>query len=512
MTGWRRVVWHAWSRTSDAELAEQLHRLVRPQRAGLGSVLAGLALAALHGAGIGFASGVHVAAAGAASWSALRDWSSVPLVPWAGWGALGGAVAVAAILGVAALLASRPLRQATWLDLLAPPVPPDKVMNGLNAAVDAIGKLIGDCDSGFVVFGVVIGLPALVLFLTMTGVVPGGVVGLAIALLIVAGGTLPGVRLASWMMGVGAILAVASGLPGATGHGAALVATCAAIVVGAAATFAFASAIALATRQSGQAWAYRGFLRGRPPLPTTTVEAVRQAVRGDGDEHAEWSRLVRQVDDLQPESQPVASWIELLVHGDWGARQVARCALLALGGEAMDALANRTKSAGPRTVEVMQAIHDDTTARLAPQARHLRCHDCLLRVERLAATTPLGAVAYWGCRGCHQSRRLYHCPAGAVMVLDEDLAHPPIVSGGALTVSWHQHGRLWDFDRVEVRRTGEHALQRFAQEVENDRDEARRRRYGTLPCRITEPSHLTPQSLSLLDDVLGSVGDSGDKA
>lgn len=498
MANWRGTIWRAWRRTSDEELAARLHDLVAEQSIGWAGGMALLCHAAIYGAALGFTIGVGLQAANLPSFGALQSWTTWPSMPWLAGGAGSGA-----LLAALALLVTRPLRRTAWLDAMAPPVAPDHFWDGIAEVCGAIGKFLHDDDSGWFAIVVLVLVPLATVLLVMGGQVPGGLVGAGLALLLALRGTIPGLRLSSWLAAGGLLAAVSMSGPGPTGEFGAFVSAVAAIACGGAVMFAVASLVTLESRGCGQAWAYRRMLAWPAPLPSETVAAARDALAdGVADEHA-WGPLFDAVDRLRPDDRRPSAWIDKLSASDWRERLVARCALVVLGGEAMDDLSSRAGAEGDVVVEVMQAIGERTALELRHRAADCRCSHCLMRYERLSARIPGGRVRYYGCRNCHRSRRPHYCPNGAVMLLDERRPLAKAVADGQLVVEWHGLGQVWDFDCVTVRQAGEKELQRFVQAIENDSDRQRRKRYPKLPCTIDPQLDLSPQSRVMLSQYLG---------
>jgi len=185
--------------------------------------------------------------------------------------------------------------------------------------------------------------------------------------------------------------------------------------------------------------------------------------------------------------------------------------LVALGGEQVPALMAVAGQANHPLQRVAGQLLDDiereTTARLAGQAARLLCPACLARcTAHTLPLSPLNPMTYYGCRICGQSRTFLEvAPGQVVAVLDEDSPTEPLRQQGALRVNWLRYRKLFDFDRIEIIRADDEAVERFAVQAGNETDLARRAAYATIPCAIAPDCLLSENSRRILERLFGPV-------
>ena len=155
---------------------------------------------------------------------------------------------------------------------------------------------------------------------------------------------------------------------------------------------------------------------------------------------------------------------------------------------------------GPKAVQLLQAIGQETTARLAYRADRMLCPHCLTFCgAHIASMLEDFNVRYYGCRMCKQSRRLWE--GEVVAVLDAGMGVGPIHQHGETRVNWLAWRELFDFHSVEIVQATDEDVERFAVQVGNDTDPFRRPRYGQMQCVVKPECKLSENTLRILDSV-----------
>lgn len=117
-------------------------------------------------------------------------------------------------------------------------------------------------------------------------------------------------------------------------------------------------------------------------------------------------------------------------------------------------------------------------------------------------------MTYYGCRICGQSRSFLEVEPGQVIaVLDEDNPAEQLHQEGTLRVNWLRYRKLFDFDRIEIIRADDEAVERFAVQAGNETDPTRRAAYVNIPCAIAPDCALSVNSRRILERLFGPVED-----
>ena len=90
-------------------------------------------------------------------------------------------------------------------------------------------------------------------------------------------------------------------------------------------------------------------------------------------------------------------------------------------------------------------------------------------------------------------------------VLDQEMNAEQAQLEGVLRVSWLKRRSLFDFDRVEIVRSNNEQVERFAVQAGNDTDSLRRPRYREMPCQVASNCRLSENTLRILKNTFGSV-------
>jgi hypothetical protein len=161
-------------------------------------------------------------------------------------------------------------------------------------------------------------------------------------------------------------------------------------------------------------------------------------------------------------------------------------------------------------VWLLQSIGMETSERLAEKTEELLCSACVVHCHPLEISLPeQGQLTYYGCRRCRQSLDFQSWPAGVVAVLDQAGRKKKIQANGQIRVNWLADQDLFDFDRVEIIRASDEAVERFAVQVGNDTDEARNFRYKKMRCTVSSNCRLSANTLRVLEHTFGDVQTTG---
>jgi len=149
------------------------------------------------------------------------------------------------------------------------------------------------------------------------------------------------------------------------------------------------------------------------------------------------------------------------------------------------------------------AVSSITTA-LKSRASGLLCPHCLTHFgPHKVKLSWLQTITYYGCRNCGQSRAFFYGHVTAT--LDDKMTAEQSQQKRNLRINWLVHRALFDFDAVEIRRAGDEDVERFAVQVGNDTDPARRAQYPKMRCLIAPEAHLSINTLKILRKTFGQV-------
>ncbi|MCP4404383.1 MAG: HEAT repeat domain-containing protein [bacterium] len=232
--------------------------------------------------------------------------------------------------------------------------------------------------------------------------------------------------------------------------------------------------------------------------------------------HQEWTEVVQRLEERKKHPGSLAPLIADLTNEDWDKQFIARHTLTALGGEVIEPLMatlaqDSNASIRERAVWVLKRVVEDTTTRLARNAPHLVCSRCLVhfRAHRVNLSWWHKTFTYYGCRACRQSREFFDWPGEIVAVLDREMNAEQVQTEGVLRVNWLQRRSLFDFDRVEIVKSNDEQVERFAVQAGNDTDSVRRPRYKEMPCQVASNCRLSENTLRILKNTFGSVSNVG---
>ncbi len=146
------------------------------------------------------------------------------------------------------------------------------------------------------------------------------------------------------------------------------------------------------------------------------------------------------------------------------------------------------------------------TARWKHSAAQLLCPHCLTRYG--AHNVQLSwwrSITYYGCRVCGQSRNALAVAGPIIAALDNQMQTEYAHDGDALRINWLTRRQMFDFDEVEITQASDEDVERFAVQVGNDTDVARRPRYKHMRSVITNGCELSQNTQRVLQRMFGQV-------
>lgn len=145
------------------------------------------------------------------------------------------------------------------------------------------------------------------------------------------------------------------------------------------------------------------------------------------------------------------------------------------------------------------------TRQLAPQHAQLVCPTCLHRyMDHLLEVKGMEPITFYGCAICQDSTSFIRAET-IVAVLDETMAMETVQVETTLRVNWLARRQLFDFDRVEIVKAGDEAIERFAVQVGNDTDPRRKRRYPGMEWIILPGNEVAESTMKILERTFGRV-------
>ncbi len=211
----------------------------------------------------------------------------------------------------------------------------------------------------------------------------------------------------------------------------------------------------------------------------------------------EWAhRVVAPIEEFGPDALR-ASALDLY-SDDVDARYRAAYVLYVHGTEAIPlilAALDEAKTRKQLATRLVEAIAARSRRDYAYRHNHCFCPHCMTRFEkRSVRLSPLRAVDYYACRSCGSTRGAVQHTGKVVAVLDGNDREVVRADGDVLRVNWLARAKagvantldLFDFDSVDVVSASDEDLRRFLVDVANDTDEDRRKRYRTMPVRLSE--------------------------
>lgn len=184
---------------------------------------------------------------------------------------------------------------------------------------------------------------------------------------------------------------------------------------------------------------------------------------------------------------------------------------LALGAEAFPLLQEHCRRFNPLVRQLVTDIAHLSAAtqqQLSEKLKRLLCTACLVRFQAypidFLTSTDSFALTYYGCRYCRQSRNFIECDR-VVAVLDESMSAPYNLHNGELRVNWLNRRRLFDFERVEIIRATDEAVERFAVQVGNNTDSLQQPTYRYMECLISPACELSANTRHILHRTFGQT-------
>ncbi len=506
---WQQVIWRTWRNTDDRALATYLLDLVVDGPVGPWPRLPIGAIGAVAGAFAGLLVGLFA--------------SQAKLLPWTLGGALAGECA--------GLLFSRRLTWGQWLARLSP----DEGTEGGGSArallrLSILGRRAGSRPrlSAESAMSPVLTALAGLLFMLCGG--PAfGTAGVAV------GGALAAARI-SYIGGLAGTLLilpplVVLALLGELGMALLFLARpelrplllresplswSIGGIVGGLAGFVIGALCGLsAVRRSEYAWEWRALWSWWREMPRSDEleAALRQACAVNEQARERWSPLLSRLEEHKGRLGSPADLVAALQHGDWEQRFIARHALAALGGEAVERLeqeARDSRSALRRTaLWLLDNIADETAARLAGRANRLLCPRCMARCGEISVNMGDYLLTYYGCRSCGQSREFLEWPGEVAVVLDSRMEAAYRPAEGILWVNGLRCRLPPDAHRIDIAHATDEEVERFAVLLANDTNPERQVRYRNAACYVEKGCSLSENTLRILERLFGRIESAG---
>ena len=181
-----------------------------------------------------------------------------------------------------------------------------------------------------------------------------------------------------------------------------------------------------------------------------------------------------------------------------------------LGGEiapVLQSIVDKKFILRPIAGQLLFDIGQDTEKRLKRRLSQWWCPDCLVHCgEHQTQVHWLDSFYYYGCRACHQSRRLVELADQRVIaVLDSTLSVEEFQLDSMIRVNWLIRRRLFDFDEVEILQATDEDVEHFAVQVGNDNDPVRQPLYKQMRCVVSPVCRLSENTLRILRWIFGKV-------
>lgn len=223
-----------------------------------------------------------------------------------------------------------------------------------------------------------------------------------------------------------------------------------------------------------------------------------------------WDKRLRRFDQAKKQIISLEELLEQLREHHWFDRFVAHHLLVPYSSEAIEPLhelvERRWTTLRETGLWLLRSIGAETTDRLAANADQLICPTCVVHcASREITLSNYPTITYYGCRACGQSLTFQSRPDKIIAVLNEGMVETQVRLDHALRVNWLKHGRLFDFDSVEIIRATDEAVERFAVRVGNDIDPFRDPRYNHMQCLIDPACKLSENTPRVLEQVFGLV-------
>lgn len=223
-----------------------------------------------------------------------------------------------------------------------------------------------------------------------------------------------------------------------------------------------------------------------------------------------WKKRLERLENRKRKFKSVPKLINKLEAEHWLERFFARHTILHIGGNTVNALVDLAQRDDENITTLvtwlLKSIEDETTERLEKDKELLYCKYCFRNCEQLVVDAFFSTgVKYYGCSECGQSLEFYRCESGVIAVLDNRLDEKEILCGDELRVNWIEHGRAFDFKRIEILQAENQEVERFVIQVGNDIDEERREAYKDMGCMISSECRLSANTVRILEHMFGGV-------
>jgi hypothetical protein len=208
--------------------------------------------------------------------------------------------------------------------------------------------------------------------------------------------------------------------------------------------------------------------------------AIQQAIKEDFQNHSEWAETLQQLREKRNQKVVITTLINNFESGDWKKRFIIR--------------------------QILRKISQDTHEVTTNSSSWPLCADCFIQVYPYEISLTTDEVyVFYGCRKCRQYERLLDNVDSVIAVLDVNMQERWVQKLSTLQVNWLKHRAIFDFDRVEIARTIDEDVERFAIQVGNDTDELRQRRYRQMNCVLKTGSELSDNTVRILQKTFDNV-------
>ena len=118
-------------------------------------------------------------------------------------------------------------------------------------------------------------------------------------------------------------------------------------------------------------------------------------------------------------------------------------------------------------------------------------------------------LPYYACRKC---KKTIYCTSGirqVVAILDSKCKFEVAFDSDKYLVNYLSLNRLFDFNRIEITRTTDKAIEQFCYRITQDTDPYRKQRYSKIPCLVSPNSGISDWSKKILKDMFKNINLTG---
>jgi len=230
------------------------------------------------------------------------------------------------------------------------------------------------------------------------------------------------------------------------------------------------------------------------------VQALRNC---QADRYVSWKDVMITLDQWEKDP-PSAVMLSSVNSQDWKDALSARFIIAVNGAKSMLPLADFAASCSGKDrkqiLELMRFICEETKRALG-KSGSIFCSHCFI----LPSPHKALRFTYYSCQHCNRNRHFISAPNGVIAIIDQNMQKDKIVRDGALFVNWIKHGRIFDFDRVEIINATDNDIDKFVLQVESDVDDYRKPRYKKMTVNIHPGCQLSRNSIMNLEMAFGKV-------